>query len=197
MRQLSGELHVLCLSRERQEKDRAIRQAHEKKLLVDLEKLAQRVAKGKGRGTKPAEVLESIGRLKERYSRVARYYRMQYDREKRVFHYSLDEAKRARAEKLDGSYLLKTDRHDLTADEAWRIYMLLTRAEAAFRTLKSPLGERPIFHHKEARVEAHIFLGVLAYHLLVSIEKTLLDAGIHTSWAQVRKTWSRREEVSK
>src|SRR6516164_6361828 len=164
MRQLSGELHGLCLSSEREEKDRAIRQAHEKKLLVDLEKLAKRVGKGKGRGTKPAEVLESIGRLKERYSRVARYYRMEYDSEKKVFHYSLD-AKRARAEKLDGSYLLKTDRHDLTADEAWRIYMLLTRAEAAFRTLPSPLGERPIFHHKEARVEAHIFLCVLAYHL--------------------------------
>src|SRR5215467_7729133 len=187
MRPLSGDLHVLCLSSERQEKDRVIRQAHEKKMLVDLEKLAQRVAKGKGRGTKPAEVLESIGRLKERYSRVARYYRMEYDSEKKVFHYSLDEAKRARAEKLDGSYLLKTDRHDLTADEAWRIYTLLTRAEAAFRTLKSPLAERPIFHHKEARVEAHIFLCVLAYHLLVSIEKTLLDAGIHTSWATVRE----------
>src|SRR5450432_1790910 len=188
MRKTGEEVHVLCLSSERKEKDRAIRQAHEKKLLVDLEKLEKRVAKGKGRGTKPSEVLESIGRLKERYSRVARYYRMEYDSEKKVFHYSLDEAKRARAEKLDGSYLLKTDRKDLSADEAWRIYTLLTRAEAAFRTLKSPLGERPIFHHKEGRVEAHIFLCVLAYHLLISIEKTLLDAGVHTSWATVRET---------
>jgi transposase len=188
MRRVGGETHVLCLSSERKEKDRAIRQAHEKKLLVDLEKLAKRVTKGKGRGTKPAEVLESIGRLKERYSRVARYYRMEYDGQTKVFRYSLDEAKRARAEKLDGSYLLKTDREDLSADEAWRIYTLLTRAEAAFRTLKSPLGERPIFHHKEGRVEAHIFLCVLAYHLLISIEKTLLDADVHTSWATVRET---------
>ena len=187
MRQVDGEVHVLCLSSERKEKDRAIRQAHEKKLLVDLEKLAKRVAKGRGRGTKPAEVQESMGRLKERYSRVARYYRLEYDSEKKVFRYSVDEAKLARAEKLDGSYLLKTDRQDLTADEAWRIYTLLTRAEAAFRTLKSPLGERPIFHHKEERVEAHIFLCVLAYHLLISIEKTLLDAGVHTSWATVRE----------
>ena len=76
----------------------------------------------------------------------------------------------------------------MSADEAWRIYTLLTRAEAAFRTLKSPLGERPIFPHKEGRVEAHIFLGVLAYHLLISIEKTLLDAGVHTSWATVCET---------
>lgn len=132
-------------------------------------------------------MLESIGRLKERYSRVARYYRMEYDSEKKVFPYNWDEVKRARAEKLDGSYLLKTDRQDLTADEAWRIYTLLTRAEAAFRTLKSPLGERPIFHRKEARVEAHIFLCLLAYHLPISIEKTLLDAGVHTSWATVRE----------
>jgi transposase len=188
MRQVGGEIHVLCLSSERMTKDRAIRDAHEKKLLVDLEKLTKRVAKGKGRGTKSAEVLESIGRLKERYSRVARYYRMEYDAQTKVFSYSLDEAKRARAEKLDGSYLLKTDRADLTADEAWRIYTLLTKAEAAFRTLKSPLGERPIFHHKEGRVEAHIFLCVLSYHLLMSIEKTLLDAGVHTSWATVRET---------
>jgi len=188
MRRVDGETHLLCLSSERQGKDRAIREAHEKKLLVDLEKLSKRVKKGKGRGTKPAEVLESIGRLKERYSRVARYYRMEYDSQTKVFQYSLDETKRARAEKLDGSYLLKTDREDLSADEAWRIYTLLTRAEAAFRTLKSPLGERPIFHHKEVRVEAHIFLCVLAYHLLMSIEKTLLDADVHTSWATVRET---------
>ena len=188
MRQVDGEMHVLCLSSERKGKDRAIREAHEKKLLVDLEKLQKRVAKGKGRGTKPAEVLQSMGRLKERYSRVARYYRMEYDAEAKVFRYSLEEDKRTRAEKLDGSYLLKTDRGDLSAEEAWRVYVLLTRAEAAFRTLKSPLGERPIFHHKEGRVEAHIFLCVLAYHLLISIEKTFLDQGVHTSWATVRQT---------
>jgi hypothetical protein len=52
--------------------------------------------------------------------------------------------------------------------------------------MKSPLCERPIFHHLEHRVEAHIFLCVLAYHLLVAIETTLLRQEIHTSWATVR-----------
>lgn len=189
MLRVGAETHVLCISSERKEKDRAIRELHEQRLLVDLEKLTKRVAKGKGKGkgTKPAEVSESIGRLKERYSRVARYYRMEYDEVKKTFEYHLEESKRAEAEKLDGSYLLKTDRADLSAEEAWRIYTLLTKAEAAFRTLKSPLAERPIFHHKECRVEAHIFLCVLAYHLLMAIEKTLLDAGMHTSWATVRE----------
>jgi hypothetical protein len=54
--------------------------------------------------------------------------------------------------------------------------------------MKSPLAERPIFHHTERRTEAHIFLCVLAYHLLIAIEKTLLDHGIHTSWPTVRNT---------
>ena len=54
--------------------------------------------------------------------------------------------------------------------------------------MKSPLAERPIFHQLERRVEAHIFLCVLAYHLLIAIEKTLLDRGIHSSWATVRDT---------
>ena len=187
MRRAENETHVLCVSSERKQKDRAIRELHEKRLLADLEKLKKRVTKGKGRGTRPAEVRESIGRLKERYPRVARYYRMEYDEEKKTFAYSLEESKRTAAEKLDGSYLLKTDREDLSAEDAWRIYTLLTRAEAAFRTLKSPLAERPIFHHKECRVEAHIFLCVLAYHLLMAIEKTLLDQGVHTSWATVRE----------
>ncbi len=68
-----GELtHVLCLSSERKDKDRAIREAQERRLLTDLEKLKKRVARGKGKGTKPEQVLQSIGRLKERYPRVAR-----------------------------------------------------------------------------------------------------------------------------
>lgn len=52
--------------------------------------------------------------------------------------------------------------------------------------MKSPLAERPIFHQVQRRVETHIFLWVLAYHLLVAVEKTLLDQGVHTSWASVR-----------
>src|SRR5262249_32454311 len=81
-----------------------------------------------------------------------------------------------------------TDRKDLTSDEIWRIYTLLTRAEDAFRDMKSPLVVRPIFHQKEHRSDAHIFVSLLAYHLLTAIEKTLLDQGIHTSWVSARDT---------
>lgn len=188
MKRHGDETHILCISSGRVEKDRAIREKHERRLLVDLEKLKTRIEKG--RLVEADKVGEAIGRLKERYPRVARYYQMSYDKDERRFSYQLDQEKHAKAEKLDGSYLLKTDRDDLSANDVWRIYILLTRAEDAFRDMKSPLAERPIFHHLEHRVETHIFLCVLAYHLLVAIEKTLLDQGIHTSWATLRGTLS-------
>ena len=70
------------------------------------------------------------------------------------------------------------------------------RAESAFRSMKTPLAERPIFHHLERRVETHIFLCVLAYHLLVAIETTLLGHGLHTSWATVRETLATHQVVT-
>lgn len=186
LKRKAEETHVLCISAGRTEKDRAIREKQEHRLLSDLAKLEKRV--GGGRVCKAARIGEAIGRLKERYPRVARYYDMEYDETEKKFRWQVNTAKREKAEKLDGSYLLKTDRKDLRAEEAWRIYILLTRAENAFRNMKSPLAERPIFHQLERRVDTHIFLCVLAYHLLVAIEKRLQDKGLYTSWATVRET---------
>jgi transposase len=178
--------YVLCRSEQRIAKDRAIRDKHEQRLLADIEKLSRRIAEKKL--VKPDKINQAIGRLKERYPRVARYYKLVHDPQTASLSASLDPDKHIKAERLDGCYLLKTNRKDLSGDELWRIYVLLTRAEAAFRDMKSPLAERPIFHHLEHRVEAHIFLCVLAYHLLIAIEKSLVDQGIHTSWATVRDT---------
>lgn len=188
MRRNGNETYVLCLSESRKEKDRSIREKQEKKFLNDLKKLEQRIKKG--RLKRETKIGEAIGRLKERYPRVARYYKMEFDADTKRFQVDKDNEKLEKAKRLDGSYLLKTDRDDLNADEIWRIYMLLTRAEKAFRDMKSPLSERPIFHQIARRVETHIFLCVLAYHLLIAIEKTLLDKKLHTSWATVRETLS-------
>jgi len=84
----------------------------------------------------------------------------------------------------------------LSAEDIWRTYVLLSRVEAPFRTMKSPLYERPIFHHLEQRVETHIFLCVLAYHLLVCIERAFLDEGIHTSWETLRTQLSTHQVVT-
>lgn len=185
---VGDEVHILCRSEARIEKDRAIRDKHEQRLLVDLRKLQARVARGRLRD--PAKVQEAIGRLKERYSRVARYYVITHDAATGAVSWTELAEKTAAAGALDGTYLIKTNRQDLADDEVWRLYILLTRVEAAFRALKSPLMERPIFHHLEHRVQTHIFLCVLAYHLLVTIEKRCLDQGRHTSWATLREQLS-------
>ena len=187
-RQKGSEGYILCLSEGREEKDRAIREKQEDRLIGDLNRLKRRIETGH---LKHAEKIhQAIGRLQERYPRVARYYGIQYQVQPQSLSWQEDVEKKAIAEKLDGSYVLRTDREDLTTDEIWRTYMLLTRVEAAFRSMKSPLMERPIFHHLKHRTQTHIFLCVLAYHLLAAIEKRFLDQGIHTSW------WSIRQQLS-
>jgi transposase len=193
-RQKGNEVYILCQSEGRQEKDRAIRETHEQRLKKDLEKLKARIVKGQLKEAK--KIHQAIGRLKERYPRVARYYRIDYDAEQKVLAWEEDGDRKAVAAKLDGGYVLKTDRQDLTADEIWRIYILLTRVEAAFRAMKSPLAERPIFHQLERRTQTHIFLCILAYHLLVAIEKRFLDAGMHTSWWTLRQQLSTHQVVT-
>jgi transposase len=182
------ELIVLCTSEERIEKDRAIRHKQEGRFLADVVRLQGRI--DNGRLKREIAIGEAIGRLKERYPRVSRYHTITYDSTTGKLKHQPNADKKTKAELLDGGYLLRTDRTDLSAREAWLMYMTLTRAENAFRMMKTPLAERPIFHHLEHRVETHIFLCVLAYHLLVAIETTLLNQGVHTSWATIRKTLS-------
>ena len=191
---VGDEVHVLCRSDGREAKDRAIREKHEQRLLGDLRKLQARVATGKLKDA--AKVHEAIGRLKERYPRVARYYAIGYEASTASVTWAENVERKAMATRLDGGYLLKTDRTDLTDEEIWRTYILLTRVEAAFRAMKSPLCERPIFHRLEHRVQTHIFLCVLAYHLLVAIEKLFLDAGLHTSWATLREELTTHQVVT-
>ncbi|MCB1035888.1 MAG: IS1634 family transposase [Acidobacteria bacterium] len=178
-------LYVACQSQGREAKDRAIRLKQETRLVAALRALSRRVESG---GLRRADKIhQAIGRLRERFPRVARYYRIDYELSEERLCWQETVERKQRAEQLDGVYLLKTDRLDLSADEVWRLYILLTRVEKAFRDMKSPLSERPIFHQLQRRVETHIFLCVLAYHLLISIEKSFLDRGVHISWASLRE----------
>jgi transposase len=192
--QKDGVIYILCRSDGREDKDRAIRETQETKLIADLGKLQQRVAKG--RLKEENKIQRAIGRLQERYPRVARYYEISYDAANTNLSWKELADKKAIAKKLDGSYVLKTDRHDLTADEIWRTYILLTRVEDAFRDMKSPLMERPIFHHLQDRTQTHIFLCVLAYHLLAAIEHRFLQAGVHTSWWTIRQQLSTHQVIT-
>lgn len=192
--QKDGQVYVLCHSDGRQAKDRAIREKQQARLLDDLAQLQQRVAKGQLK--KEEKIQQAIGRLQERYPRVARYYQIRYEAGHKKLSWTERADKKALAEKLDGAYVLKTDRQDLSGEEIWRTYLLLTRVEDAFRDMKGPLLERPIFHQLKHRTQTHIFLCVLAYHLLVAIEHRFLQAGIHTSWWRLRQQLSTHQVVT-
>ena len=181
------EVFLLCVSPARAEKERAIRERQEKRLVKDLEALVRAVAKAleQGEPMEDKELSERIGRLRERYPRAGRYYLV--DRKEGVLAWALKAEQRARAEELDGAYFLRTSRKDLGPEEIWRTYIVLTRIESAFRDLKGTLDMRPVYHQKEIRVETHVFLAVLAFHLQVVIERTLKEAGDPTSWETLRE----------
>jgi transposase len=90
-------------------------------------------------------------------------------------------------EELLGCYVLRSNKEGLRAEQLWGLYMRLTRAEDGFRALKSDLGLRPNRHHTEDRVDAHVFITVLAYHVLHYILHTLRSHGDTRSWATLKR----------
>ena len=185
-------IRVLVLSIRRADKENAMLSAREERFLTDLEKLNHSIETGHIKVT--AKVMERIGRLKEKYKGFARLYAIQLilsDDEKTA--QSLTWTKlEATIEKTirSGCYVIETDRQGLSAAQIWADDMTITRVESAFRDLKSELGFRPIFHHKKERTEAHLFIGVLAYHLLVAIETTLRATGDTREWKTIREILS-------
>ena len=85
-----------------------------------------------------------------------------------------------------GVYCLRTN--ELNWDEAtlWQTYTMLTDLEAVFRSLKSELGLRPVFHHKEERADGHLFISVLAYQAIQALRQQLKAPGIKESWKTLR-----------
>lgn len=87
---------------------------------------------------------------------------------------------------LTGCYVIETTHTELSACDTWHQYMMLSHVEAAFRDMKSDLGVRPVYHQKAERTAAHLFITVLAYHLLVSIEHELRAHRDFREWRTIR-----------
>jgi len=92
--------------------------------------------------------------------------------------------------------VLESRRTDLSAAEIWKLYMTIQRVESAFRRLKSELGLRPIYHQKTERTKAHLFISIVAYHLLNWIEQRLKEEGDHRQWSTIRKTLSTHQRCT-
>lgn len=172
-----GERIVLCKSQPRGKKEQAIVSNAERRLLEDLRKLALRVERKRLRARSKIE--RAIGRIQSRHSRASRFYavmledgsqglRLTWERNEAMFREAAD---------LFGCYVLRTDERTLNEHQLWQLYISLTQAEAGFKALKSDLGLRPNPHQKEDRVDAHVFICVLAYHLRGMPESHLSEFG--------------------
>jgi hypothetical protein len=183
-----GQRLVLCKSQGRREKEMAIRSGAEKRFVTGLEKLHARLQKGQL--TDGVKAQRALGKLLERATRVQRFYRVELkdstDLRAGLSWQRQDEVS-AEDEQLLGCYVLRTDRSELGPEPLWRLYVLLTQAEDGFAALKGDLGLRPNYHQLEGRVDAHIFITVLAYQLLRFITYTLEQKGDHRDWPTLRR----------
>jgi len=194
-----GELSIACWSEQRAEKDRQIDALMKERFEAELSKLNAGLSK-KGCTKKRDKVTERIGRLKQRFSRVAQHYQIDY---------TFDETKGTtlqiqwRFEPQQGSqsthpgvYTLRTNEMDWDDEQYWRTYTMLTDLEAVFKSLKSELGIRPVYHHKEERCDGHLFITVLAYQGVQVIRKKLKEKGHDLSWRSLKDIFELQRRVT-
>ncbi len=181
---------LLCRSDERRKKEDAIISKTEEKLLESLAKLQTRIAKNDGKlhlNRSSETVNRNIGKICAKYTRAAKFYSVEFDLPSRTMSYHRNDDEYQADAELHGCYHLRCSRPDLSDDEIWHIYITLTKVESAFRLMKSELGLRPFYHYKEFRCDGHVWLTVLAYHLLHWVEYMLKLSGYDASWQRVRR----------
>jgi transposase len=172
------ETFVLCRSRDRREKEKAMHARFEQRIEEGLRRIATTCQRQR---LSPAVVGQRVGRLLGRNSRAAGLFAVdvQTDGQRRAsLAWRKVEAWRDWAALSEGCYLLRSNIHDWSDEELWETYIQLTEAEAAFRVHKSDLSIRPIWHQKEDRVLAHILVCFLAYVLWKSLSQWCLRAGL-------------------
>ena len=177
-----SETFVLCRSETRREKDRAIVERFVSRLEQGLDKLRGRLERAAKRVDR-AQVERQIGRMLAKNSRAAGKYTIEIqETEERRSGLRLVVAENpawmASSAAQEGCYLLRTNVSQWSEEELWQTYIQLTDAEAAFRVQKSELQIRPVWHHREDRVQAHIFVCFLAYALWKTLEQWTRRAGL-------------------
>jgi Transposase DDE domain len=170
--QHEGELYVLAKSGGRQAKEIAMR----RKRLVRLVRKLRAMRKSL---PKRDQLLLRIGAAKKEAGRAFGFVKIQIPPKdeavtRESFSFQVDKAKLKAAEQRDGHYLLRSN---LTGEDPavlWTRYVQLTQIESVFRSLKSELGIRPIYHQLEQRADAHVLIAFLAYCLQVTLKNRLL-----------------------
>ena len=190
---------LYCHSTQREKKDHAIGNRFLRRFEEELKKLANGL--GKKRCLKKYDkVLIKIGRLKQKYARVASQYTISVTKDEKSDNaVNITWKQQARPETTDthpGVYCLRTSQTGWDEVTLWNTYTMLTDLEAVFRSLKSELGLRPVYHQIAQRISGHLFITVLAYHLVHVIRVKLKQAGLNSSWSSIRQILSSQCRVT-
>ncbi len=176
-------------------KEEGIKSKSRQRFEEDMEQV--RAGLNKKKGTKVLEQVHTqIGRVKERHRRVSGLYRITVVPDKNAIDVTWTLQSEKEKKKLNGIYRLRSNRESITVEEFWQIYTNLTQVESAFKSMKSELGFRPIHHQKEQRVDAHLFITLLAYHICHSIGHRLRAHGICHHWETIRDVLSGHVRVT-
>ncbi len=179
-------------------KEEGIKSKSRQRFEEDMEQV--RAGLNKKRGTKTlAKVHTRIGRVKERYQRVSGLYNVTVipdGNNKNAVDVKWELQPEKEKKKLNGIYRLRTNEESISVETFWSIYINLTQVESSFKSMKSELGIRPIHHQKERRVDAHLFITLLAYHVSHSIRYRLQKHGIKHSWETIRNILSGHVRVT-
>ena len=184
---------LYCHSSQREKKDQAIDDRVTKRFQEALQKLAGGLAK-KRCLKKYDKVMVQIGRLRQKYSRASKQFTISVEKDDTTGNATKitwqQKAVENTTDSYPGVYCLRTSHANWDESLLWDTYTMLTDLEAVFRSMKSELGLRPIHHQITDRVSGHLFITVLAYHLVHTIRVRLKQANIHSSWSSIRKLLS-------
>ena len=169
-----GETYVLAESGDRVKKERSMRRRRLRKYLDALNDITRRK-----RPMQRDALHQAIGAAKKEAGRDARFviievtHRGRGKRQTATLAFRIDRAKLREAWRREGRYLLRTNMTDTDPARLWEFYLQLTEVEQAFKELKHDLAIRPVYHQKDSRIEAHIFISFLAYALQVTLKARL------------------------
>lgn len=193
------EVRLYCYSEGREKKETAITGRCSERFEAGLTKIKESLAKPHGE-KKADKITERIGRLKEKSRGIAQHYEIELTKDdsgKLVTSIAWSKVpKDGTAVTHPGVYCLRSN--EISWDEAklWHTYTMLTDLESVFRSLKSELGLRPIFHHKEERAEGHLFITVLAYQFVQVIRRKLKSQDNKLGWTSLRNILSVQQRVT-
>jgi transposase len=167
------ETYILCRTAGRKKKEEAIRNRFSSSMERALNRLQKTIAEGRLKDRNKME--RRLGKIQARHSSVQDLYEVGLRDTTEGVHlfWQIRDDRRQWRESREGAYLLRTNLPGGTAEQLWSQYMQLTEAEASFRVLKSELAIRPLFHHKEPRVKAHVLVAFLGYALWVTLKHRL------------------------